>query len=163
MTEGTKSVLFGCHSIIHSYYVIRAWKYLYNRYPKFWQIVCILLHDIGHVGLDYLKYENQKKIHWVLGAQISQMLFGRKAFLFCAGHTKDSGYNINSQFKKADKYSSVIASNLWLKWNYKVEDFGRPFVPNQWKKKVLENLNNDKDNHELYLELIEETTNEKSK
>lgn len=35
MTEGTRTILFGAHSIIHSILVIQSWKILYGKYPKF--------------------------------------------------------------------------------------------------------------------------------
>jgi predicted HD phosphohydrolase len=72
MTQGTISILFGCHSVIHSYYVLRAWKILYKTYPEPWQAICIFLHDIGHYGLNYLDDYEQKKIHWIKGAEIAE-------------------------------------------------------------------------------------------
>lgn len=71
MTQGTVSILFGCHSPIHSVLVLMSWKKLYRHWPRWWQIVCIFLHDIGHWGLDYLDDVNQKNKHWELGARIA--------------------------------------------------------------------------------------------
>lgn len=90
MTEGTISVLFGCHSVIHSLCVLRAWRYLYRRWPWGWQIVCIFLHDVGHWGRDYLSNPEEKEDHWYLGAKIARWLFGMKGWQLVKGHTKVS-------------------------------------------------------------------------
>ena len=64
MKQGTVSALIGCHSIIHGLVVLTAWYKLYGSWPKLWQMVCIFLHDIGHIGLDYLDdYEQKKRIN----------------------------------------------------------------------------------------------------
>jgi len=120
MTQGTKSILFGCHSVVHSLLVVMAWRRLYGSWPKAWQIVCIFLHDIGHFGLNYLDNYEQKKIHWVGGAKIASYLFGLKGFLLCAGHCVHSGVP-RSRMYKADKYSWLLAPRWWLLTNTFVE------------------------------------------
>ena len=155
MTEGTKSYLFGCHQfLMHPIIVVIAWKKLFGYMPKFWELICILLHDIGHIGKQYLSDYEQKKIHWVLGARIANKLFGFKAYILIAGHTKQSGYPRGNLFY-ADKYSWVIAPIWWLRLTEKVEKFDqlRPF--GTWRKLVKENWENNcpKGNHEIYLEL----------
>lgn len=118
--QGTISILLGCHSPIHSILVIRAWKELYGHWPKFWEFVCIFLHDIGHIGLNYLDDYDQKKVHWKLGARISKKLFGQKGFDLVAGHDKNSGYP-ESRLRKPDKYSWCIAPYWFLYFNYLIE------------------------------------------
>ena len=113
MKQGTVSVLLGCHSPIHSILVIISWKKLYNKWPKFWQLICIVFHDIGHYGLDYLDNYEEKKIHWILGARIAQKLFGDKGYDFCSGHCLYSGAPLSDLYK-ADKYSWYIAPRWWL-------------------------------------------------
>jgi hypothetical protein len=108
ISQGTMSVFFGCHSVIHSILVMIAWKRLYGRRPAFWQGVCILLHDIGHLGLNYLDDYEAKQTHWMLGASLANALFGRKGFDFIAGHCSHSGYP-HSMLYKADKYSWYLA------------------------------------------------------
>jgi len=120
MKQGTVSVLFGCHSLVHSIIVILAWKRLYRRLPKLWQIVCIFLHDIGHWGLDYLDDFEQKKDHWRLGASVAGRLFGDKGWRMCAGHCSHSGVSLSPLYK-ADKYSWYIAPMWWLWLNNIVE------------------------------------------
>lgn len=112
MKQGTISVLFGCHSIVHSWLVIRSWKILYSKWPKPWQIICILLHDIGHWGKNYLSSAEEKRRHWVLGAMVARKLFGRKGFYLCIGHTMLSTPDITMH--KPDKYSYYIAPTWWL-------------------------------------------------
>ncbi len=81
MKQGTVSVLIGCHSVIHSLIVLVAWVRLYGKFPVWWQIVCILLHDVGHWGKNYLDNYEEKKQHSILGAKIAGKLFGQKDLL----------------------------------------------------------------------------------
>ena len=120
ITQGTVSWFIGCHSIVHSLLILRSWRILYGSWPKLWQIVCIFLHDIGHLGLDYLDDYEQKKLHFILGASIGYGLFGMKAWDFLAGHCSHSGYPLSPLYK-ADKYSWYIAPKWWLHWNNLVE------------------------------------------
>ncbi len=116
MKQGTASVLFGCHSCIHSLVVIVAWKQLYGRYPKWWQVGCILLHDIGHWGKNYLDNYDEKKRHAELGAKIAKVLFGQKGFGLISGHNAYNG-QARSQLYEPDKYSWVIAPVWWMVTN----------------------------------------------
>lgn len=120
MKQGTASVLWGCHSVVHSLLVLLAWRRLYGRWPLGWQLVCIFLHDIGHWGLDYLSDFEQKRRHWELGASVGRYLFGHRAYSFLAGHCSHSGYQ-KSDLYKADKYSWYLAPTWWLLWNNVVE------------------------------------------
>jgi len=140
MTEGTKSWLFGCHSIIHSYYVIKSWKILYKKYPKFWQMICILLHDIGYWGTDYLTNKSNEG-HAELGAKIARSLFGDKGYYLILGHSSKAVKKHNIDFSKLeapDDYSWIISSMLWLKWNHWVEGFNIT-SPESWKEAVKKN------------------------
>ena len=116
LKEGTISILLGCHSIVHSFLVLVSWVKLYGKFPKPWQIVCIFLHDIGHLGLDYLSNFEEKKEHWRFGAEISRTLFGKKGYSFVAGHCDYSNEN-RSALYKADKYSWYIAPKWWMYCN----------------------------------------------
>lgn len=123
MTQGTRSYLFGCHQfLIHPLVVLIAWKKIYKRYPKPWEIVCIFLHDIGHIGKEYLTNYEEKRMHWKLGASIAFSLFGLKGLLLVGGHTSKSELKRSKLFW-ADKYSWLIAPRWWLKLNDKVEGF----------------------------------------
>ncbi len=155
MTEGTKSYLFGCHQfLIHPIIVVIAWKKHFGYMPRLWELVCILLHDVGHIGKDYLSDYEQKKIHWVLGARIALKLFSGKGFVLIAGHTKQSEWPRSKLFY-ADKYSWVIAPVWWLRLSDKVEKFEKQRTLETWRRLVKENweANCPKGNHEIYLEL----------
>lgn len=151
MTEGTKSILFGCHSIIHSLYVLKAWRILYKEWPEWWQVICIFFHDIGHFGKNYLSNLEEKKEHWILGAQICKFLFGQKGFDFVASHTENPFVPMSTKFKGADRYSWVIANVTWLYSNKWIEK--GITEPKKWKKICLENMDNlNTTGYKLWLE-----------
>lgn len=161
MTQGTISILFGCHSLIHSYYVIKAWKILYKTYPESWQMICIFLHDIGHYGLNYLDDYEQKKIHWKLGSRIAKRFFGLKGYNFVAGHCSHSQAP-QSKLYKADKYSWYICSKYWQFCNTIIEPklkgkMGRWEAVYYFRDQVKQSIesNEYKSTHKIYLERTE--------
>lgn len=107
------SVLFGCHSPMHSLVVLIAWVKLYHRLPKFWELICIAIHDLGHWGTQYLDNYEEKKKHWILGAQIGKGLFGQKGYDLIAGHCAYNG-QAKSALYEPDKYSWIIAPPWWM-------------------------------------------------
>lgn len=157
--QGTWSVLFGCHSIIHSILVTISWMKLYKRPPNYWQLFCIFIHDIGHWGKDYLDDLEQKRQHWQLGAEIARRLFGDKAFRLVAGHVEYSGYP-ESLLLKPDKYSMAIAPKWWLFTNLIVEPKIRNISMSRWehlssfRREVRKNISEGKyiSSHDIYLE-----------
>lgn len=162
MTEGTKSLLFGCHQfLLHPLFVVAAWRKLYSRWPRPWQLVCILLHDIGHLGKDYLSDPELKKIHWQLGAVLAGKLFGTHAYWFVRWHSKSSNGSTwqPSELFWADKYSRLIAPLWFRQASCLVEGFTRK-QQRQWQADMRENWNNGcpKGSHQLYLEIREELT-----
>jgi len=120
MKQGTVSWFVGCHSIIHSVLVVRAWHYLYGRWPQPWELCCIAIHDIGHIGKQYLDDIEQKNDHWKLGARIARKLFGERGYLLVAGHCRPSGLS-ESKLYKPDKYSWMYEPYWWAWWNAKME------------------------------------------
>lgn len=143
MTEGTKSVLIGAHDIFHSLWVMLAWKKLYGRYPRFWEIVCILLHDIGYWGKNYLTtYTNAG--HAELGAKIAEKLFGTKGYLLVLGHSRSAAkkHGIDlSRLEPPDDYSWLIAPKWWMWKNYRIEKFLTN--PDEWVEAVQNNWKNE--------------------
>jgi len=95
LKQGTWSVLFGCHSLIHSLVVLRAWKKWYGKWPSWWEVVCIPLHDIGHWGKDYLDNYEEKSKHAELGAEVASRLFGEK------GHNLIEGHNTHNSERRS--------------------------------------------------------------
>jgi hypothetical protein len=120
MKQGTVSWLFGCHSIVHSFLVLRAWHHLYGSWPRPWELTCIFLHDVGHLGKQYLDNLEEKKQHYVLGAKIARRLFGRKGYEMVAGHCEYSGLP-ESRLYRPDKYSWMYEPYWWARWNALVE------------------------------------------
>lgn len=154
MKEGTKSWLFGCHSIIHSFVVMKAWRELYGRWPRLWQIVCILFHDIGYIGRNYIS-EQDNDGHAELGARICKRWFGDKAWYFILGHSSSSIRKFSipvSKLEAPDDYSWIIAPAWWLRWNTIVEPQLHAEV---WREAVKRNwaTGRKKDGFELAKEL----------
>ena len=157
MRQGTISVICGVHSPMHSILVLLAWRKLYGKWPKPWQIVCIFIHDIGHWGKDYLDDPEQKALHWRLGVRIAKKLFGSKGALLILGHTA-TGAHISALYRP-DKYSWHIAPRWWLWWNCIVEPkiamgYRRWEAINRFKEQVRQSIESGeyRSTHEMYLE-----------
>lgn len=147
ISQGTISVIIGCHSPIHSYYVTKAWRQLYGRWPKPWEIICIFLHDIGHWGKNYLDDIELKRQHWKDGALIAGRLFGRNGYELTAGHCSSSDVP-NSKLYMADKVSWLLAPLWWARIYCLVEPKianGQPVVERYYRfqKWVSENISRD--------------------
>jgi hypothetical protein len=164
MKQGTKSVLIGCHSVVHPMVVIAAWHKLYGRWPAWWQVVCIFIHDIGIAGRDYLNKPEQKVGHWKRGAKYAWILFGKKGYNLVAGHTSESGYP-QSELYKPDKVSHMIAPRWWqlvvAKWlepEIHASEYAQGLTPGEcvdlWRARVKVNIESGRfvDNHKLYIE-----------
>jgi len=129
MKEGTISVLYGAHSIVHSYYVWKAWKILYKKYPSFKETICILVHDLGYFGMNYYS-EKSNDGHAELGAEIAHLLldtpYDNTYKYLILGHSgsacKKYGI-IRSKLERPDEYSWLIAPLWWVKWTAKIENY----------------------------------------
>ncbi|MBA7628084.1 hypothetical protein ES703_35554 [subsurface metagenome] len=162
--------MFGCHQfLLHPLCVLITWRRYFRKWPLWWQIICIFLHDVGICGRNYLSDPKSKKGHWELGAVWSEKLVWRlmptkkrrslfpivqtSAYYLCAGHSpSDSGFPRSALFW-ADKMSWLMAPMWWLWWNYRIE--GYTTKPKEWKEAVRLNLTrkNPIDGHELYRSL----------
>lgn len=100
MKIGTKSVLFGVHQFaIHPLTVLLAWRKLYRRWPNWWELIAIVLHDTpGYYGCADIdgvegKHHPERGAHWA--AYISGAIcyhVGRHdwdLFFFTACHSRD--------------------------------------------------------------------------
>lgn len=153
-SEGTKSYLFGCHQFfIHPMCVLVGWLKVHGRFPAFWELCCIFLHDIGHWGKNYLTHYPEKREHWRLGAEIALRLFGLKGYLLIAGHTKSSGFPRSDLFLP-DKVSWLVAPKWWLYSNRIVEPQLKVATIDQFQSMVRENIRTGctKGNHDIYLQ-----------
>lgn len=143
MTEGTKTVLFGSHNVLmHSLFIIIAWVLLYKKVPKFWQLVCIFIHDIGYFGMNHLTADTNEN-HTELGAKIGYRLFGFKAWLFIVGHSRKDAekYGVPlSELEAPDDYVWVIMP-LWLISLLQYLE-GSKINAYLWKQAVIENWKN---------------------
>lgn len=161
MKQGTISVLVGCHSPVHSALVWISWCKLYRRPPNFKETVCIVIHDWGHWGTNYLDNLDEKRSHWKLGAKIALKIFGYKWYLFCAGHCTYSGMT-KSALYKADKYAFYIAPVWWLVLNNITEPklmgpFGNIITAaKDYKARITESIESGKytESHNFYLERV---------
>jgi hypothetical protein len=158
MKQGTSSVLFGCHSVVHSVLVILSWRKVHKRWPSWWQVVCILIHDIGHWGRDYLNDVETKREHWIVGAVLAGRLFGMRGFLLVAGHDAYSGWP-RSKLYKPDKYSWCLAPVWWLLSNELFEPklrmgMGRLDAVRDFKQRTRHNIESGefRPTHDFYLE-----------
>lgn len=159
MKQGTVSVLVGCHSPMHSLLVYLAWVRLYHRLPNFMETVCILIHDIGHWGKDYLDNYEEKKHHAELGAKVAGWLFGEKGRQLVAGHCSYNG-EPRSKLYEPDKYSQLIAPVWWLTVNAFVESklrrpgYSRRESAIMYQVAMRENYKTgwQKQGHDIYLE-----------
>ena len=154
MTEGTRSYLAGCHHFFfHPLFVLIAWVKIYRSWPKGWELVCIFLHDIGHIGTNYLTYHSEKKKHWRLGAYIAYRMFGRKGFKMVAGHTGSSGFP-RSKLYLPDKHSWLEAWKWWLESNRIFEPQLRCVSVATFQEMIQKNIDGGckRGNHDIYLE-----------
>jgi hypothetical protein len=160
ISQGTVSVFLGCHSIIHSILVVKAWKKVYGRWPELWELGCIMVHDVGHIGLDYLDDPKQKAEHWRLGARIAKVFFGHKGYKFVAGHCETSGEELSDLFFP-DKVSRAMAPMWWLVFQQLVEPkltpkgVSRRQHAKDFKEWAIRNVEsrNFQDAHKGYMEL----------
>lgn len=119
ISEGTKSVLFGAHSPIHSLFVGIAWRKLYGKWPNWKEWVCIFIHDIGYIGMDYISNKSNDG-HAELGTKLAHRWFGPEYGYLVLGHSSSSRIKFGipkSKLDLPDEYSWVIAPLWWMKWN----------------------------------------------
>ncbi len=165
MTEGTKSYLIGCHQFfLHPLWVLMAWRLEYKSWPKWWELICILFHDIGICGRQYLSDDKAKFGHWWLGAHYSvkiirkisgDNILGLEGYCVCAGHCpKESGYKKSMLFR-ADKRARVVMPTwmMWPEYWFEIKKTGG-LNPPEWRKALKKKLAEGKvfNAHELYQE-----------
>lgn len=158
ISQGTRSVLYGIHSPLHSISVTLAWKKHYGKWPELWELACIFLHDIGHIGTQYLDNIEEKNRHWKLGAEFAYYLFGQKGYELVAGHCSTSD-TPKSRLYVPDKLSNITEPLIFSCWKCFIE----PEIRNQnegviehakkWRELVTQSINSGNiiDSHELYL------------
>lgn len=159
MKQGTWSILFGCHSQVHSLMVYIAWVRLYHRLPNPAETICIILHDIGHFRKNYLDNYEEKTHHAELGAKIAGWILGKKGYDLVINHCSYNG-NERSKLYTPDKYSWIIAPVWWMISNTFFEPklirkgSTRRESAVMFKKAMRENkkMNWAKQGHDIYIE-----------
>lgn len=117
---GTKSLLFGAHQfLLHPLYVTVAWRRLYGRWPRWWEAICILVHDWGYWGCPEMDGP-QGEQHPKRGAEIAQRVVyflgydderACEAYWLAAGHSRHYARLVRigpSALMAADKLGAVL-------------------------------------------------------
>src|SRR5688572_8618904 len=104
MKRGTLSVLFGVHQFLwHPITVLRAWRHLYGRWPKWHWIIAILCHDLGYWGKPNMDGP-EGQTHPEAGAELASDVvyrIGRIIYCLrknpeeCAGLMAESAYQLS--------------------------------------------------------------------
>jgi hypothetical protein len=109
LSTGTKSLLVGAHQfVIHPLSVALSWKKLYGRWPRAWEALAILVHDLGYWGCKDMDGPEGLD-HPALGASIAYRLCGLDAASLVEGHSR-------SYVKKSGCELSPLAAADKLSW-----------------------------------------------
>ena len=163
LSQGTRSILCGCHAPHHAVMVAIAWRKLYGRWPELWELACIFLHDVGHVGTNFWDDPEAKNQHWRLGAEIADYLFGVEGFLLCAGHDPASGCK-ESKLYKADRFARLWSPTWLLLWDRFVDHEIQRAQPGWlsgiriFREQIKASIESGEfvSNHEIYLRMLKE-------
>ena len=116
MRVGTKSVIFGVHSIlVHPFFVAYAWSKLFGFPwdPRLW--LAFLVHDVGYLGKSNMEGPEGQQ-HVVLGGRIVGWLFGPEWRDFTLCHSRHWAERVGKRYSKlclADKLAFVLTP-AWL-------------------------------------------------
>lgn len=130
------------------------------KISKVWQLICILIHDIGYFGTNY-HTDKTNEGHAELGARIACRLFGEKGFNLVAGHSRSTANKFNlplSDLEPPDDYSWIIAPKWWLRSNKKIDKYA--LDGEIWQQLVIKNWEENGmfkrgPSYELYLNNIQ--------
>lgn len=122
MRVGTKSLLFGVHAFWwHPLVVLVAWCKLYRRWPCFWELLGIILHDIGYWGCSDMDGEGGRdhpKRGALLVFNIVKRLYDLNtavaACYFTAFHS--SSFAERCQLRPSSLCAPDKLSTLWDPW-----------------------------------------------
>ncbi len=117
LKTGTKSILFGVHQFIwHPITVLIAWRKIYQSWPTWRELICIIIHDWGYWGQEHMDDVEGEK-HPELAAHIALYLFNdSKWSWFCLYHSRHYARSFHmepSALCWADKLS-IIYDPWWL-------------------------------------------------
>jgi len=107
MRVGTKSVIFGVHSIlVHPFFVAYAWSRLFGFPwdPRLW--VAFLVHDLGYIGKANME-SSEGQQHVVVGGRIMGWLFGP----FVVENKRDRFVAIPVMWRRTRSAASVLGGS----------------------------------------------------
>ncbi|HEV2416470.1 MAG TPA: hypothetical protein VGX94_01565 [Terriglobia bacterium] len=116
MRVGTKSILFGAHSLmVHPFALFEAWRRLYHFPwdPRLWVVFAV--HDLGYFSRSSMDGAGSEA-HVELGGKIMEMLFGRCWGDFCRRHSREWCRRHGKRYSRlcvADKLAFVLTP-AWL-------------------------------------------------
>jgi len=112
---GTKSLIFGVHSVIwHPLTVLFAWVHLYGL-PNYREVLCIFIHDWGYFGCADMDDE-EGSMHPELAGKIARKFFGVTYGDLCLYHSRrysECQGKLPSRLCYADKLS-IAYDPMWL-------------------------------------------------
>ncbi len=120
MKVGTKSLLFGVHQfVLHPLLVLIAWRIIFHRFPKFYELCAIITHDWGYWGSPNMdgpegeRHPEYSASFWFMWEnefcdKVSKEILGHSRF-----YASKNGNKISNLFR-ADKFSGA----LYPKWLY---------------------------------------------
>lgn len=119
MKVGTRSVLFGVHQfVIHPLLVLYAWLIIYRSFPKLAELLAILSHDLGYLGMPNMDGKEGSS-HPELAAKFWRGRFGEfgnKVAVIILGHSRfhaaANGLPLSRLFKP-DKLATALYP-IWL-------------------------------------------------
>jgi hypothetical protein len=118
MRVGTKSVIFGVHSIlVHPFFVAWAWAKLYGFPwdPRLW--AAFFVHDLGYLRKPNMEGPEGQQ-HVLLGSRIMGWLFGPEWRDFVLCHSRHWAESVGKRYSKlclADKLAFVLTpASLYL-------------------------------------------------
>lgn len=126
MKMGTKSLLFGVHQFfIHPLMVLWAWRIIYRKWPKPFQLCAIITHDWGYWGLSNMDgaegethAERSSDLWYRCKGSHKLFCFGLSVRYQIKGHSRFSAKKWNhgmlSELFQADKLSVA----LYPRWLY---------------------------------------------
>lgn len=119
MNIGTKSVLFGVHQfVIHPVLVLYAWFILHRRCPSLAELMAIITHDLGYLGMPNMDGpegsghpENAARF-WrgrfgTFGDSVADLILGHSRF-----HAKANNLPLSKLFRP-DKLATAFYP-IWL-------------------------------------------------
>lgn len=110
MKLGTRSVLYGVHQFAwHPVTVYMAWRHLYKSNPKWWETICIAVHDLGYIGCPDIDGDVGRE-HPRVGAELAATLV-RKLYVWGQTLRQPVRACLDESFKVETFFGALNLSN----------------------------------------------------